>query len=332
MPTTATTCRPIATALGHQERKVLHAVGCGLRDDEIAAALALSEDAVAGHLARVLVKLALRDRAAAIVHAFDSGLVVPGSGPRTQAASPAPRAPTRRDAGPTMQISLLGPLQAWQDGRPLKLGHLRQQAVLAALALCAGRTVGQQELLDGVWGTDSPVTNVVPVYIYRLRRTLRAGDGRPDAVIEHDRFGYRLVSGLVDVDVSRMEELVTDIATADRAGEPAEAVRLCSQALDLFRGEPLAGPARAARRAGAVAAHRAPDHHRAAEAGVAAAAGAALRSGRRTVRPVRGPPPARAGGRAADAGAVPQRPTGRRADRVRPGPPSPGRRTRRSSG
>lgn len=42
MPTTATTCRPIATALGHQERKVLHAVGCGLRDDEIAAALALS--------------------------------------------------------------------------------------------------------------------------------------------------------------------------------------------------------------------------------------------------------------------------------------------------
>ncbi|MFJ8207758.1 BTAD domain-containing putative transcriptional regulator [Streptomyces sp. NPDC096033] len=241
MPTTATTCRPIATVLGHQERKVLHAVGCGLRDDEIAAALALSEDAVAGHLARVLVKLGLRDRAAAIVHAFDSGLVVPGSGPRTQAADPAPRAPTRGDTGPTTHISLLGPLQAWQDGRPLKLGHLRQQAVLAALALCAGRTVGQQELLDGVWGTDPPGTNVVPVYIYRLRKTLRTGDGRPDAVIEHDRCGYRLVSGLVDVDVSRMEKLVTGIAAADRAGEPAEAVRLCSQALDLFRGEPLAG-------------------------------------------------------------------------------------------
>ncbi|MBT2449616.1 winged helix-turn-helix domain-containing protein [Streptomyces sp. ISL-43] len=241
MPTTATTCGPTATDLRHQERKVLHAIGCGLRDDEIAAALAMPEDAVAGHLARILVKLGLRDRAAAIVHAFDCGLVVPGSGPRTRAVDPVPRTAAGRAAGPKVQISLLGPLQARQDGRPLKLGHLRQQAVLAALALCAGRTVSRQELLDGAWGTEPPVTNVVPVYVYRLRKTLRVADSRPDSVIEHDRCGYRLVPGAVDVDVARMEELVADVGTAERAGEPAEAVRLCSQALELFRGEPLAG-------------------------------------------------------------------------------------------
>ncbi|MFG2834077.1 BTAD domain-containing putative transcriptional regulator [Streptomyces zaomyceticus] len=240
MPTTATIARrPAATALGQRERQVLSAVGCGLRDDEIAAALAIPEDAVAELLARILVTLRLRDRAAAIVHAFDCGLVVPGRGARTQPVSTAPRA-AGRATGPAVRISLLGPLRAWHDGRPLNLGHPRQQAVLATLALCAGRSLSRQELLDDVWGTEAPVANVVPVYVYRLRKTLRIGDSS-GSVIEHARHGYRLVPGAVDVDVARMEELLVGIDTAERAGEPAEAVRLCAQALDLFRGEPLAG-------------------------------------------------------------------------------------------
>ncbi|UQW99461.1 BTAD domain-containing putative transcriptional regulator [Streptomyces sp. RerS4] len=230
-----------ATMLGHQEREVLHAVGCGLRDDEIAADLAIPEDAVAGHLARILARLGLRDRAAAIVHAFDCGLVVPGRGPRTRTASPSPSpVAARTPAVPTVRISVLGPLRAWRDGRPLNLGHLRQQSVLAALALGGGRTVSRQELLDAVWGMEPPLTNVVPVYIYRLRKTLRLGDS-PDSVIEHDRCGYRLAPGAVHVDVARMEELLTEVGRAHRAGEATEVVRLSSQALELFRGEPLAG-------------------------------------------------------------------------------------------
>lgn len=240
MPITATTGQPTVTTLRHQEREVLYAVGCGLRDNEIAAALAIPEDAVAGHLARILVTLGLRDRAAAIVHAFDCGLVAPGRGPRRRATSPVPPAGTRRAPEPRLQISILGPLRAWRDGQPLDLGHLRQQAVLSALALCLGRTVSQQELLDGVWGEEPPNTNVVPVYIYRLRKILRGGGG-PDPAIERDRCGYRLLPGAVTVDVARVEELVTAAGTAERAGELTEAVRACSQALDLFRGEPLAG-------------------------------------------------------------------------------------------
>lgn len=145
-----------------------------------------------------------------------------------------------RAAGPKLRLSLLGPLTARQDGRPLDLGHLRQQAVLAAPALHAGRTVSRPELLDGVWGLDTPVANVVPVYVYRLRKTLGPGDGT-DAVIERAPRGYRLASGAVDVDVARLDELVAAVGTADRAGEAAEAVRLCSRALDPFRGKPLAG-------------------------------------------------------------------------------------------
>ncbi|MFF8261529.1 BTAD domain-containing putative transcriptional regulator [Streptomyces virginiae] len=246
MPTTATDDRrPTGTLLGHLERRVLSAVGCGLRDEEIAAALALPEDAVAAHLARILAELGLRDRAAAIVHAFDCGLVAPGRGPRTRPADPVPRSAAGRPAGRRIRICLLGPLRATQHGRPLDLGHLRQQAVLAALALGAGRILSRDELLDDVWGTEPPAANVVPVYVYRLRKALRSGDGPdhdgPDSVIEHARHGYRLVTDAVDVDVARMEELVADIGRADRAGEPAEAVRLCAQALELFRGELLAG-------------------------------------------------------------------------------------------
>ncbi|ARF58449.1 BTAD domain-containing putative transcriptional regulator [Streptomyces gilvosporeus] len=239
MPTTATTGQPPVTTLTPQEREMLHAVGRGLRDAEIAAALALPEDAVAGRLARVLGKLGLRDRAAAIVHAFDCGLVAPSHGPGTQAAGPVPQ-PARRTREPHWRISVLGPLQAWRDGRPVDLGHLRQQAVLATLVLSPDRTVSRQKLLDAVWGLEPPMTNVVPVYIYRLRGILRSRDGA-DAVIRSDRCGYRLAPGAVEVDVACMEELVTAAGRAERAGELAEAVRLCAQALDLFRGEPLSG-------------------------------------------------------------------------------------------
>ncbi|MEV8053343.1 BTAD domain-containing putative transcriptional regulator [Streptomyces bacillaris] len=284
MPTTVTTDRPttLITApdsltdpdtLTNHERQVLSAVGCGLRDDEIAAALALPEEAVAGHLARVLVKLGLRDRVAAVVHAFDCGLVVPGRGPRARAARPAARAVSvqkapvqkapaqkasvqaisvRAVARPRVRISLLGPLQAWRGGRCLELGHLRQQAVLAALALGAGRRcLSQRELLDDVWGLEPPATNVVPVYIYRLRKALHdgcgsdgdddRGGGGPDAVIVRGPRGYQLAPGAVDVDVARMEELVAGIGRADRAGDPLQALHLCCQAVELFRGEPLAG-------------------------------------------------------------------------------------------
>ncbi|QWF80959.1 BTAD domain-containing putative transcriptional regulator [Amycolatopsis sp. CA-230715] len=224
MLTTVTTDRP-DTALNHREREVLRAVGRGLTDAEIAAALAVPEPAVAGRLDRILGKLGLRDRAAAIVHAFDCGLVIPGQGPR------------RPDTRPRLRVSVLGPLRAWRDGQPLDLGPVRQQAVLAALALCQDRVVSQQELRDGVWGLEPPSGNVVPVYVYRLRKILDAGDGR-DSVIRRDRCGYRFAGDAVELDVTELEEFVS---TAEAADDPAEVVRACTRALDLFRGEPLAG-------------------------------------------------------------------------------------------
>lgn len=65
-------------ALTQRETEVLRAIGRGLTNGEIATELGISELTVKSHVGRIFTKLGLRDRAAAVVHAFDTGLVRPG--------------------------------------------------------------------------------------------------------------------------------------------------------------------------------------------------------------------------------------------------------------
>ncbi|MDL9947660.1 response regulator transcription factor [Gordonia sp. ABSL11-1] len=67
-----------------REKDVLALIGAGLSNAEIAADLFLGEGTVKTHISHVFTKLDLRDRAAAVVFAFDHGLVQPGD-PRQQA-------------------------------------------------------------------------------------------------------------------------------------------------------------------------------------------------------------------------------------------------------
>jgi DNA-binding NarL/FixJ family response regulator len=67
-----------AETLTERELDVLRLIARGLSNAEIAGELFLSEATVKSHVARILQKLDLRDRAQVIVYAYESGIIRPG--------------------------------------------------------------------------------------------------------------------------------------------------------------------------------------------------------------------------------------------------------------
>ncbi|WP_239159696.1 AfsR/SARP family transcriptional regulator [Winogradskya humida] len=142
--------------------------------------------------------------------------------------------------GGAVRFGILGPLVVTDDGREIAITAGRDRTVLALLLLQPGRIVGVEELIDAVWGDDSPVTarGQLQTCVSRLRKAL------PWDVIRTDPAGYGIAVSPDDLDAGLFTRLTT------RAGTDPERYR---QALALWRGPALAGiEARAVRRLAAV--------------------------------------------------------------------------------
>jgi DNA-binding SARP family transcriptional activator/tetratricopeptide (TPR) repeat protein len=145
---------------------------------------------------------------------------------------------TRRaqEAIRVLTVELLGPMRVSVAGRPVELPAGRLRALLAVLAMSAGRTVPTDRLATAVWGADpcgDPRANV-RTNIKRLRRALGTG---ADLVAARPG-GYLLAAEPDHVDALRFGRLLDEAAATPEQG--AERSRLAA-ALALWRGTPFEG-------------------------------------------------------------------------------------------
>jgi YVTN family beta-propeller protein len=131
-----------------------------------------------------------------------------------------------------VEFRVLGPFEVVAGDRSLELGGSKQRAVLAMLALRAGRVVSTDALIDGLWGDAPPATAAksLQVYVSRLRKALG------DDVIATRAPGYVLTTLPDAVDALRAEALLA--RARDEA--PTDAASTLSSVLELWRGAVLA--------------------------------------------------------------------------------------------
>jgi DNA-binding SARP family transcriptional activator/tetratricopeptide (TPR) repeat protein len=142
-----------------------------------------------------------------------------------------------------MEFRILGPLEALDGGRVIKLGGSRQRALLALFLLHRGETLSTDRLIDELWGERPPATafKSMQVYISRLRKALARGAGGASAGMLLTReHGYELELDPESLDSHRFERLVAEARNESAAGRPKLAASALEEALSLWRGPPLA--------------------------------------------------------------------------------------------
>ncbi|GGS05207.1 regulatory protein AfsR [Streptomyces aureoverticillatus] len=134
------------------------------------------------------------------------------------------------------RFSVLGPVRAWLGAEQLPTGSPQQRALLAALLLRDGRTATASELIDAIWGEESPSQALAAIRTYasRLRKVL------PPGALVSESGGYAVRAAEGALDLAEAETLWSAAERARGLGDLCQARSLVNKALSLWDGEPLA--------------------------------------------------------------------------------------------
>ena len=144
-----------------------------------------------------------------------------------------------------VDVRLLGAFDVRIAGRPVRIGSAKQRAVLALLALRAGRIVTTDALCDVIWDDDQPASPAATLQslISRMRAALAtASEGVLDVprdVLRTREPGWVLDVDPDHVDALRFQKLTARARRRSGQGDNAGAGADLAEALALWRGAAL---------------------------------------------------------------------------------------------
>ena len=135
-----------------------------------------------------------------------------------------------------MRYGLLGPLEVRDGSGTVSLPQGRQQLLLAVLLLHANQTLSRDRLIDALWGEAAPPTAARS--LHNLVSGLRKRLGNGALVTLGHGYALRVADG--ELDLQRFDALVRRGHAALLDGDADRAATLLGEALELWRGPPLA--------------------------------------------------------------------------------------------
>src|SRR5436190_2401109 len=134
------------------------------------------------------------------------------------------------------EFRVLGPVEASVDGEPIALPAAKPRALLAALLIDRNRVVSVSRLIDDLWGEVPPETAMKALqgYVSHLRKAIG-----PERLLTRSP-GYELRVEDGELDLDRFERLAREGRELLAAGDSKAAAKRLGEALELWRGPPLA--------------------------------------------------------------------------------------------
>jgi DNA-binding SARP family transcriptional activator/tetratricopeptide (TPR) repeat protein len=143
-----------------------------------------------------------------------------------------------------MEFRVLGPLEIFDGDREVVVKGPKQRLLLGVLLLHANEVVSSDRLIEALWGERVPDTapKSLQMHVSGLRKALEPGrsPGGAGEILRTRPPGYELRLAPSQLDLHRFEHAVGEAKAAATAGKTREAAGMLRDALQLWRGPPLA--------------------------------------------------------------------------------------------